>query len=109
MNWYSIEMQTLGENKRDYELDEQIGWELGFAESDIDEREDYRMTATFESDLTLDQMKMRIKNLMAQLDTVAYIDVYYSESGDRLLTRSTVFSDGKIQNYRTKVYYEEEN
>ena len=108
-NWYNIEVQMLGMNERNYELDEQIGWELGFAEKDIDEREPHRLTAVFESPLSLDQIHAEIQKLMNDIDTVAYIDIYSCADGERLPVRSTVFSDGKVQKYRTKVYYEEEN
>ena len=104
---YNVEIQMLGECERTAVLDEQIGNALGFVESDIDERELYRMTALFNSEDNPGSMKCKMQKFLKEHQEILYMDVIFHESAHDLPQRFVVWGDGKIQNYRTRVIYEE--
>lgn len=108
--WYNIEVQMLGECERTEELDAEIGFNLGFGESDIDEREPYRMTALFaSSDMNPDRMRKYITDLLADHPDIFYIDVIYRYDSDNTPDRFVIWADGRTQEYAGKIIFEERN
>ena len=104
---YNVETQMCGECERTVELDEMLGNELGFVESDIDERELYRMTVLFKSEDTPDVMKCKMQKFLSDHGEILYLDVIFHMSAHDLPQRFVVWGDGKVQNYRTRLFYEE--
>lgn len=109
MTYYNIEVQMLGENERCYDLDEEIGWELGFAEDDIDERELYRLTALFTSETNPGKMKLDAIGILQSHPEIFYIDVMFRNEHENVPDRFVVWQDGRIRDYKGKIYFEEVN
>lgn len=108
-NWFNVEVCFLYERERNFDIDEQIGKALGFVECDIDEREPYRLTAVFSSDIGPEEMRGRISKLFDEDLGIHYVDVINWTDIAYAPTRFTVRYGGVCQNYKTIVTYEEVN
>ena len=109
-HYYSLEISMLGENERSFELDQEIGEALGFAEDDIDEREVYRMTAAFVSDTIPSVMNVNVTQLLKRHPEIFYIDIIHRpirRGYESLPDRTVIWGDGRIQNYVGRIIYEE--
>ena len=105
--WYNVEVQMACENERNYDLDEELGWELGFAEADVDEREPYRMTAIYTSEVTPDKIKLDVIKLLHRHPEIYYFDVMFRYDSENVPDRFVVWQDGRVQNYRGRIVFEE--
>lgn len=106
-HYYSLEISMLGENERSYELDQEIGEALGFAEDDIDEREVYRMTAAFESYMLPSMMKLNVIHMLSNHPEIFYVDIIHRYGYESLPDRTVIWGDGRMQNYVGRIIYEE--
>lgn len=105
--WYSVEVQMSGENERTPELDAKIGDALGFLEKHIDERELHRMTAVFNSETPSHEMKQKIISALRDLPSVLYVDAMWGSGYESTPQRFTVWQYGMVQNYRSRVVFDE--
>ena len=106
--WYNVEIQMAGENERNEVLDRDFEWELGFMEEDIDERESYRMTAIFTSEDTPGKMKINVVRLMNRHPEIHYIDVMFRYDNENVPSRFVIWQDGRVQNYKGRIVFEED-
>lgn len=106
--WYNVEVQMLGECERTEELDADIGFNLGFGERDIDERELYRMTALFVSDIAPMKMREYVTATLQDHPQIYYIDVIYRYDSENTPDRFVIWSDGRRQEYTGKIIFEED-
>ena len=107
-NWYNVEVQMLGECEITDELVEIVAESLGFKETDVDEREIYKLTAVFSSDDPPTVIHNAIEILLDDRPEIFYIDLLYRVSNEMEPRRVTFWQGGKIQTYKTRVIYEEE-
>lgn len=106
--WYNVEVQMLGECERTYDLDEAIGKALGFEEDDIDEREIYRLTALFVSNMKPTEMCERVTEVLRNHPEVFYIDVIYRYDAENVPDRFVIWQDGRKQEYTGRIIFEED-
>lgn len=106
--WYNVEVQMLGECERTYDLDEAIGKALGFEEDDIDEREIYRVTSLFNSNICPTAMRDRVTNVLRDHPEIFYIDVIYRFDAENVPDRFVIWQDGRKQEYTGRIIFEED-
>ena len=106
-NWYNVEISMTGECEVTDELVETIAESLGFKDTDIDEREVYRLVAIFQSDDAPEAISSSITMLLEDKPEIFYIDLLYRSDNDMLPNRITFWQGGRIQSYQTRVIYEE--
>lgn len=106
--WYNVEVQMSADCERTEELDADLGFDLGFGERDIDEREPYRMTALFVSDMQPSKMREYVTDELRTHPGIHYIDVIYRYDSENTPDRFVIWSDGRRQEYTGKIVFEED-
>lgn len=106
---YNVEIQMCGECETTEIMASQVCGMLGCADTAIDERELYRMTVLFSSEMTIHEIRKRIERVFYAFPSIFYIDLIWTPYNESLPQRTTYWGDGKIQNYRTRIVYEEVN
>ena len=106
-NWYNVEISMTGECEVTDELVETVAESLGFKETDVDEREVYRLVAIFSSDDPPTIIHNAIEILLEDRHDIFYIDLLYRTGDAMEPKRVTFWLGGKIQTYKTHVIYEE--
>lgn len=106
-NWYNVEISMTGECEVTDELVETVAESIGFKDTDIDEREVYKLVAVFSSDDAPDVIHARISILLENRPEIFYIDLLYRVDDEMLPERITYWQGGNVQTYRTHVIYEE--
>lgn len=106
--FYNVEVEMLGECELTDWLVNDIAESLGFKETDVDEREVYKMTAVFSSDTPMSAIHDSIILLLRDKPELFYVDLLCRYSDSMLPNRVTFWQGGNIQTYKTHVIYEEE-
>lgn len=106
--WYNIAIQTLRGCELTDEMIKRIGQAIWYSETNIDERELYRLTAVFSCEEPHEAVEQKIKAVLEENPGIFYIDMLYRDSNDYSPTRVTFWQNGKVQTYKTHIFFEEE-
>lgn len=107
--WYKVEFLMMNGVERDCDLDEYVGYAMGFSEDEIDEREPHRLTAFFRrDDTTPTEMREIVSRVLREHPEIYYIDVIYRFDAENVPDRFVIWNDGEKQEYIGKVVFEED-
>ena len=107
--FYNFEVAMHGDNKLNANQIAMIALDLGFGGKDILEFDDYSLSVAFYSNTVKDVFVRICKRMFNKLWSrgIRYIDMFYSSDTEIDPHRITFWSDGRVQQYRTHVLYEE--
>lgn len=107
--FYNVEIQTLGENCIDNSVMEDASRLLRFNKRDIEDEDEYCVRLVYtNSDLSVTEMRERVRALLRLCHSVNYVDVVYRYEGENVPDRFVCWYDGHEQDYTGHIVFTED-